>query len=359
MRHLDMDEERTILRRWSGRRVVLGLGLTAATVLGILLLLHGPPGSHVASPVAPTDQSGVSVVGDPRSDVDSASASRAEEVTGPVGSDADTSDTDGTLASPVAVDTPVLVDLVDASRSTVSGGVTIDEVRRLPTTVWHPISPGPHPLVVFAHGYQVGPMTYARFCTELASHGYVVAAPSFPLADESRGNGLDREDIPNQAIDVDFVITTLRAGDPSISSEPVAVIGHSDGATVALLVAERPDAMNAAIGAVVAIAPDALFPPLTDSPPPLLIIHGTDDPIAAFADAQGDFDRFLGHRWLLALEGADHLPPIVGDTPWTPVLDQAVEVFLATTVRSGPRIDAAALTAALEQLDLSHVTTAG
>ncbi|CAB4323891.1 MAG: alpha/beta fold hydrolase [Actinobacteria bacterium] len=254
---------------------------------------------------------------------------------------------------------PVIVELVDTSRPLISGGETLDNVRRLPTTVWHPEAAGTYPLVVFAHGYQVGPLTYARFCAALAAMGFVVAAPSFPLADESRGNGLDRDDIPNEASDINFVIAQLRGSDPSISGDPVAVIGHSDGANAALLVAERPDSMNPAIGAVVAIAPDPLSGNLSSSPPPVLIIHGTNDPVASFADAKGEFERFAGSRFLLALDGADHLAPIVGDTPWTPVLDRAVELFLDGIIERSAPVDNIALASALDELGLSYALHAG
>lgn len=343
-----MDSDDSVAPRGSRARLALGLGLAMAMVLGVVLLLWSPSGSRsapavVAAPEA-TDPGGPTA--DPPGDEVSAEHTIETE--------------DRSATTMAVVDTgPVVVELVDTSRATVRGGVVLDGVRRLPTTVWHPETPGPHPLIVFAHGYQVGPMTYARFCAALAARGYVVAAPSFPLADASRGNGLDRDDIGNQAVDVDFVISSLRATDAAIDDGPVAVIGHSDGATVALLVAERPAVMHPAVGAVVAIAPDAVEGPFTNTPPPVLIIHGTDDPIAAFADSQGDLARFRGARWLLALEGADHLPPIVGGTPWTPVLDEAVEVFLAATLPAGVGIDPVGLTSALEQLELSHVLTSG
>ena len=260
---------------------------------------------------------------------------------------------------PTDTTAPVIVELVDTSRPLISGGDTLDQARRLPTTVWHPEAAGVYPLVVFAHGYEVGPLTYARFCAMLASLGFVVAAPSFPLADESRGNGLDRSDIPNEAGDINFVIAQLRGSDPTISNDPVTVIGHSDGATAALIVAERQGDMNPVVGAVVAIAPDALTNDLGTNPPPVLIIHGTDDPIAAFADGQGDFERFAGSRFLLALDGADHLAPIVGDTPWTPVLDRAVELFLTGIIEHRGPADGIALAAALDDLDLSNALHAG
>jgi len=266
--------------------------------------------------------------------------------------------TEPVATEPVVIE-PVVIELVDDSRPLVSGGQTLDTSRRLPTSVWHPAAAGTHPLVVFAHGYAVGPLTYARFCAALAAMGFVVAAPSFPLADESRGNGLDRSDIDNEAGDINFVIAKLRASDPTISKDPVAVIGHSDGATAALIIAERPGSLNPAVGAVIAIAPDALTNDLGTNPPPVLIIHGTEDPVASFADGQGDFERFAGSRFLLALDGADHLAPIVGDTPWTPVLDRAVDLFLAQFIQHRSPSDDAGLTVALDELDRSYALHAG
>ena len=117
--------------------------------------------------------------------------------------------------------------------------------------------------------------------------------------------------------------------------------------------------MNPVVGAVIAIAPDTVTGDLSSTPPPVLIIHGTADPIAAFSDAQGDFDRFSGSRFLLALEGADHLAPIVGGTPWTPVIDRAVRLFLAAVQAHRGSADAGSLTTELDRLDLSHVLHAG
>ncbi len=335
MRHWTMNEDRFDSSQWSRARVVTGLGLVLAMLLGVAVLLREP-----ASPVVQTDSS--------------SQASAAQESDSSVTTSAAPSGSSSTTMSPAEVG-PTTIELVDTSRPTVSGTTTIDTVRHLPTTVWRPATFGRHPLVVFAHGYQVGPMTYARFCAALAAQGYVVAAPSFPLADESRDNGLDREDIPEQALDVDFVINAMRSTDPSVDDGPVAVVGHSDGGTVALLVAERPSAMHPAVSAVVAIAPDSLKGEFTSSPPPLLIIHSINDEIAGFYNSEDAFAAFTGSRWLLALEGADHLAPIVGSTAWTPVIDRAVGLFLARELSPASSPDVTALTKDLDQLNLSRV----
>jgi dienelactone hydrolase len=225
---------------------------------------------------------------------------------------------------------PERIELTDTSRSTVRDGQVIANHRYLPTFVWRPSRPGRFPLVVFAHGYRLGPMGYSRFCAALAEAGYVVAAPSFPLADESRANGLDRADIPNEAVDVGFVIAALRAGSvaSSLTADAVGVVGHSDGADVALLVGERVGLTVPGIGAIVSISPDALYDDVVGAPPPLLLMHGDADSVVPYSESVQVFSHVHGARYFLTLTGADHLPPIAGGTSWTPTLDEAVASFL-------------------------------
>ena len=225
--------------------------------------------------------------------------------------------------------------LVDTSRPVVNNGRTVAVTRSLPITVWRPNRQGVFPLVVFAHGYRLGPPGYARFCEKLADAGYIVAAPSFPLADESRGNGLNRDDISNEAKDVSFVITALRGSSlaPSIASGPVGVAGHSDGADVALIVGYQQDDADASVGAVVAIAPDAFARQLSTNRPPLLLVHADADATVPYSESVQVFAHIPGQRTFLTLIGADHLPPIAGNTVWTSVLDGAVVTFFDATLK--------------------------
>jgi pimeloyl-ACP methyl ester carboxylesterase len=233
--------------------------------------------------------------------------------------------------------------LVDTSRPVVSNGRTISSTRSLPTTVWRPNREGIFPLVVFAHGYRLGPPGYARFCAMLSDAGYIVAAPSFPLADESRGNGLNRDDIPNEAKDVSFVIAALRASAlaPVIASGPVGVAGHSDGADVALIIGYQQGYADAAVGSVVAVAPDAFTGQLSTNRPPLLLVHADADATVPYSESVQVFARVPGQRTFLTLIGADHLPPIDGNTVWTPVLDGAVVTFFDATLKHVQTLESA------------------
>ncbi len=115
------------------------------------------------------------------------------------------------------------------------------------------------PLVVFAHGYDVTPLTYHDLLHHLASAGFVVAAPFFPL--EAAGGTLNENDLANEPQDIKFVITkTLAAGtvpgllDGMIDPAHIALVGHSDGGEAVLGEAYLPGVADARVGPVVALS---------------------------------------------------------------------------------------------------------
>ncbi len=223
--------------------------------------------------------------------------------------------------------------LVDATRHVTSGGQMVAAQRNLPTFVWTPSGPGPFPLVVFVHGYDKGPLDYQRFCTTLASAGYVVAAPSVPQEDPARDFSLDRTHLGAEAADVSFVVTALE-GRPAehVDDARVAVVGHSDGADVALLAGYGTGTVDPRVGAVVADAPDPMTVATVASHVPLLLVQGTADTVVPYSSSQTVFSQIDAPIYFLSLLGADHLPTIAGGTRWTPVLDHAVALFLDATV---------------------------
>jgi dienelactone hydrolase len=237
------------------------------------------------------------------------------------------------------------VPLVDTSRQVVSGGVVLSPVRSLPTYVWMPTAAGRFPLVVFAHGDNMSPLNYARFCTMLASSGYVVAAPSFPLEDPSRGYGLDRSDLPNEATDVSFVITSLLQGEGDLAGridpDEIGVVGHSDGADVALMDGYQAGKVDPRVKAIVAIAPDAMTGSIVPSTAPLLLVQGNADEVVPYSNSQTVFQQVPAPRYYETLLGADHASPILGPSQWTPVLDASVAEFLDATIAGrGPGLPA-------------------
>lgn len=247
------------------------------------------------------------------------------------------------------------VTLTDTTRTVVSHGAVLAPVRTLPIYLWTPSGSGPFPLVVFVHGYGNGPLTYQRFCATLAASGYVVAAPSFPLEDPQRGFGLDRGDLPDEAADVSFVIGALERGPTgrTIDGHRIAVVGHSDGADVALMIGYGLTTADARIGAVVADAPDPVSTPVVSSSTPLLLVQGTADSVVPYTASQAVFGQVQAPTYYLSLVAADHLPPIEGGTPWTPTLDSAVAEFLDATI--GGREPEGSLAGELGSLPLTRL----
>lgn len=244
--------------------------------------------------------------------------------------------------------------LSDSSRATVSRGRTLSASRSLPTTVYHPSdAAGPFPLVVFAHGFQIGPGPYQHLCEQLAAAGYVVAAPSFPLTDQgAAGANLDRGDLPNQAGDVSVVISGVLGGGTGagalagkVDGSRVGIVGHSDGADTALDVGYYPGRTDSRVKAVVALAPDAMTGSggSVGAGTPLLLEHGDRDSIVPISNSRTVFGQVRSHRFFLVLNGADHLPPVQGAAPWAPVLEGAVVAFLDRYVAGRTSTDQAIL----------------
>ncbi len=222
------------------------------------------------------------------------------------------------------------VTLTDTARALISDGVTLAPARVLPTTIIRPVGAGRWPLLVFVHGFNVGPSFYTRYLGVLAAHGFVVAAPAFPLEDPSSGYRLNEADIPNEATDVTFVIDSLRRSSLRSHLVPgaIGVVGHSDGADVALLVGYAAGQSDPSVRAVVSDAPDPLEATTIDGGPPLELVHGSADQIVDPQSSSQVFGKVTAERWSVTLAGADHASPIQGPSPWTPSFDAATIGFL-------------------------------
>ena len=228
----------------------------------------------------------------------------------------------------------ITLPLVDNSRPTVSHGNRISSSRALTTLVWYPQAPGRHPLVVFAHGFQVGPPPYITLLQAWAAHGYVVAAPEFPLTDSAiAGANLDEGDIDNQPADIRFVTDSLvdpgSPVSPRIDPSRVAVTGHSDGSESALAASINPTpsgepAYRALIAMSVQQLPDVAH---TDNPP-MLVTQGDQDTINPPSYGYQVYTEGSSPKYLLVLKGGGHLPPIEPGSAWLPGIESVTEAFL-------------------------------
>ncbi len=237
--------------------------------------------------------------------------------------------------------TSSVLPLVDTSRPTVSHGSVVATSRTLTTLVWAPAVPGRWPLVVFGHGFQVGPEPYEAMLQAWSSAGYVVAAPEFPLGDQAvAGANLDENDLMNEPDDLRFVIDSLVApGSPEaarIDPSRVAAAGHSDGAEAAVAAGVNPvPPGEPVIRAVIAMAVSPIPPGGPLATPPVLITQGDADSINPTVLGQQVYGQVRSPKYFLDLLGGGHLPPVEAGSAWLPTIDAVAEDFLNLYVAGG------------------------
>jgi dipeptidyl aminopeptidase/acylaminoacyl peptidase len=237
---------------------------------------------------------------------------------------------EGRLAVGVRTET-----FVDESRPTSANGTYPGAPdRTLETTVWYPAkgTPGPaeqpgapaanghrFPLLVFAHGFTASGPAYGLLLRRIASAGFVVAAPTFPLSNGSAPGGPRLLDYVNQPADVSFVIDEMLRLDRERSSpyaglvrrQRIAAAGHSLGGvtTIGLLndccIDRRIDAFIPMSGIEVPF-PDGAFS--YDRKAPLLLVHGEDDATVPYAGSLNVFAEARTPKYLLTLVDGSHVP---------------------------------------------------
>jgi predicted dienelactone hydrolase len=214
--------------------------------------------------------------------------------------------------------------------------------------VFYPQQPvGQHrqfPLIVFSHGFTANGPLYASVLSPWVAHGYVVAAPTFPLSSMGAPGGPTVLDYANQPGDVSFVISQMlrlsRTGDSPlaqlIDTHEIGVAGHSLGAITTLGVADNTCCKDPRIEAAVSIAGLELpFPGGTyfrGHQSPLLLIHGTADQVLPYTSSQTLFADARSPKFFLTLQGAPHTAFF---NPWGPVITNTVVAFFGAYLRHG------------------------
>jgi predicted dienelactone hydrolase len=196
-------------------------------------------------------------------------------------------------AGPLAVGTSDHT-FVDTSRATdANGDFPGAPERTLEATLWYPEGkPGPHPLVVYSHGFMSSRGENVPLAELMASHGYVVASVDYPLTNGHAPGGPTVDDAVSQPGDVSYVIDTLlgwtedaRPFEGSIDPRRIGVAGLSLGGLTTTLVTFHPKLRDPRIAAAVSIAgPAAFFSPefFAQADVPFLMIAGTGDAMVEF-----------------------------------------------------------------------------
>ncbi|MGC1419437.1 MAG: hypothetical protein WA786_04880 [Acidimicrobiales bacterium] len=216
---------------------------------------------------------------------------------------------------------------------------------------------GGYPMIVFAHGYDVTPDTYAPLLDAWARDGFVVVAPFFPDEQPSEISAQHdvntEDDLVNEPADLAFVTRSILQASASesptcplvsglVQPTEIALAGHSDGAQAVGMLAfdhgEDPQGVNfadlrsgIAYRAVIILsgAEDTAQSYAAEaSRPNLLVVQSLADQCNQFHNDVTLYGAIhQPNKWFLVLRTAHHLPPFDGDDA------PAFRVVAATTVR--------------------------
>ncbi|MFQ5668156.1 MAG: alpha/beta hydrolase family protein [Candidatus Binatia bacterium] len=225
----------------------------------------------------------------------------------------------------------------DASRPTMANGrFAGSPTRKLVTEIWYPTDPDPtgsrmdirdapvaqngrpYPLVIYSHGFMSTRLGGTFLTRHLASYGYIVAAPDFPLTNSSAPGGANVLDLANQPGDVSFLIDQLLALSADVDSrfagavdrQRIGLTGLSLGGSTTFLTAFHPTLRDPRVRAAAPIAGGACFfgkDFYADTSVPLLILHGDIDAIVPYVEnAVFAFAEANPPKYLVTILGGSH-----------------------------------------------------
>lgn len=265
-----------------------------------------------------------------------------------------------TASGPFSVGGLQLV-LTDSSRPTMANGSYAGAPdRTIVVQVWYPAiadgdsqplgAGGPFPLLLYSHGLTFGPSENPDLARHLASHGYVVAAPQYPLSYGGAPGGATVSDIANQPGDASFVIDSiLGLGDATsgvlsggIDAARIAAAGYSLGGLTTLLLTYHPTLRDPRIRVAVELAaPAGFFSDLfyDNAAAPLLVVDGTIEAVLSYElDSVPTFERANPPVELVGLRDGTHAGFVSSfetydDSPTIPNVDA---LLCAVIYPSGP-----------------------
>jgi dienelactone hydrolase len=223
----------------------------------------------------------------------------------------------------------ITVTFVDHSRPTVDpDGTRSAPSRTLPTDIYIPRGRGRFPLIVHAHGASGNPGKFTQLFSAWARHGYIVAAPAFPLTSDTSGGPTIIQDFVNQPADMSFVLSGVLKldrthGSPlfgKIAEHRIGMSGLSLGGVTTYGAAFNTCCEDKRVTAAIIMSgielPFGTGHFIFDKP--IMIMHGTADPVIPYNSAVTAYAGIQAGRtvpkFFVSLLGAGHAPPYE-DTP--------------------------------------------
>ncbi len=240
------------------------------------------------------------------------------------------------------------VTFVDESRPTSPPAGEQIPSRTLETALYLPVSDEPVPLIIFSHGLLGHPSKFERLMTAWATAGYAVAAPSFPLTNDTvEGENVLAADLVNQPADVVFVLDQLLGGElaPRFDPDRLGAAGLSLGGATTYMAAIDESTLDPRFRAAIVMAALTVGDTFLPADLPVMVMHGELDPLVPIDSARATYAVLHEPTYFVTLLGALHPEPFEDEEDNTifpdrerfhPIVDAATVAFWDTYLLADP-----------------------
>ncbi len=240
------------------------------------------------------------------------------------------------------------VTFVDDSRPTSPPAGEQIPSRTLETALYIPVSDERAPLIIFSHGLLGHPSKFERLMTSWATAGYAVAAPAFPLTNDTvAGENVLAADLVNQPADVVFVLDQLLSGELADRFDPerVGAAGLSLGGATTYMAAIDESTRDPRFRAAIVMAALTVGDTFVPADMPVMVMHGELDPLVPIDSARATYAVLEEPAYFVTLLGALHPEPFEDEEDNTafpdrerfhPIVDAATVAFWDTYLRADP-----------------------
>ncbi len=226
----------------------------------------------------------------------------------------------GSPAPPRAAE-HVQLTYVDRSRPAVDpAGTRSAPQRTLVTELYLPAGSGPHPLVVFAHGYNGDPAKFSQLFGHWSDAGFAVLAPRFPVTftDPASVPLARAGDVKEQPHDMSFVLDQLLKGRYAdrVDRGRIGVAGLSlGGGTTWGLISDRCCVDRRFKAAAIMDGNQFGFDGPDAAPVriPVIVYHATRDYSLSYASARAAYATLPAPKYFVSIDEFVHAQPYEND----------------------------------------------